>query len=394
MRQTIYRIVCIIAITLLAFGLRMYAANNLLIDGDESTYINAALDYADAIRARDWKTIAWYDYNKEHPALYKILYGVALLSKPPLYHLSAEIYPDYVPIAGTEGRTWGIVGRYVSAVLGTLTVLVLGLLNPVAGLLLAIHSFAVRFTSGFLLESLPLLTSLLSALFYLRWFRSVEEGAGDRPRDTLWLLMSAAALGATAASKYNYAVVGFAISLHYVWFAARGGKLRTSLEWMVTWGVLAILAFVALDPYLWPKPILRLAQSFNFHVEYAKNDWVRGYPVWQPLVWLTSTYPGKFPKFEAAFWVAIDPLITALAVIGLPRTWKRRPLYVIWLVVGLITLFLWRTKWPQYTLILLAPLCMAAAEGAAWIWDWVRKLWARKHTPSVETENRPVTDRG
>ena len=36
---------------------------------------------------------------------------------------------------------------------------------------------------------------------------------------------------------------------------------------------------------------------------------------------------------------------------------------MLWLAVGLLFLLLWNTKWPQYILILSAPLCLAAAEG-------------------------------
>ena len=387
MRKHCVRIALIVVVSLLAGALRWHAANHLLIDGDESTYINAALDYADALRAGDWKAIAWYDENREHPALNKLLYGVVLLGQPPLETLWPEDYPDYTPIAGTEGRPWGIAGRYASAALGGLAVLVLSLLNPVAGLLLAVHTFAVRFSSGFLLEALPFLTGLLAALFYLRWFDSGKkrfihrlhrheerkeiEGEGGRG-SVVWLGLSAAALGATAASKYTYAVVGIAIGLHGLWFAGRAGRLRASLGWLVGWGLLTLAAFFVFDPYLWPKPLPRLIESLTFHAQYSQNEFVRGYPAWQPLVWLTSTYPGKFPNFAPAFWVALDPLITALALVGLPRTWQRRPLFVIWLAVGLVTVLLWPTKWPQYTLILLAPLCLAAAEGAGWVWDQVR----------------------
>ena len=49
---------------------------------------------------------------------------------------------------------------------------------------------------------------------------------------------------------------------------------------------------------------------------------------------------------------------------------------------GLVFLLAWATKWPQYTLIVLAPFSMAAAQGALTIWDLVRRL-ASGHTRRV-----------
>ena len=50
-----------------------------------------------------------------------------------------------------------------------------------------------------------------------------------------------------------------------------------------------------------------------------------------------------------------------------PRARRSRPRWksvVRWLGLGLLFLLFWETKWPQYVLILTAPLCMAAAAGA------------------------------
>ena len=52
-----------------------------------------------------------------------------------------------------------------------------------------------------------------------------------------------------------------------------------------------------------------------------------------------------------------------LGIIGLPLMIKRRAEYFTWLVVGLGFLLVWSTKWPQYVLLVLPPLCLAAAEG-------------------------------
>lgn len=385
MRKTFYRIVCILAIVMLAVGLRGYAANNLLIDGDEPVYINAAVAYAGYIRSGQWREIPWYEKNVEHPLLNKLVYGVALLTQPQLNAMWAKDFPKYSPIADAEGRPWGMVGRWTSATFGVLAVLALALLNPFAGLFLAVHTIAVRYTGSMLLEALPFLTGLLAAVFYLRWFTKPPDGS----RRWIWLILSGAALGATAAAKYTFAVVGLAIGLHWLVFAFREKQLIRTAPWMVLWGLVAGGCFFAFDPYLWPDPVYRLYHSLTFHANYSQRDFVRSfnYPFWQPLVWLTSTYPAKHPDYADAFIIGIDPLIFALGLIGLPRTWRRRPLFVLWLLIGLATLFVWPTKWPQYTMIVLAPLCLAAGEGVGWVWERARGIWTRVHAESADKKH-------
>ncbi|MFN2226915.1 MAG: transcriptional regulator, partial [Anaerolineae bacterium] len=136
------------AIVLLALLLRAWAVMRLPLDFDEPTYLEAASDYAAALRAGDWRAIVDYEGNREHPALVKLLYGLVVLA------------------LGEEGGTLvaGLVCRALSAILGTLAVLVLALFDPLAGGLLAVHTLAVKYTSQVYLEALPHLASLAAVL--------------------------------------------------------------------------------------------------------------------------------------------------------------------------------------------------------------------------------------
>ncbi len=67
----------------IAFGLRSYAQHHILVDFDEPTYINVALDYTNIIRDGDYKWVAWYAENAEHPILGKLAYAAMLLTQPP-----------------------------------------------------------------------------------------------------------------------------------------------------------------------------------------------------------------------------------------------------------------------------------------------------------------------
>jgi arabinogalactan oligomer/maltooligosaccharide transport system permease protein len=56
----------------------------------------------------------------------------------------------------------------------------------------------------------------------------------------------------------------------------------------------------------------------------------------------------------------------------------------MWLAIGLVFLLLWPTKWPQYVLILLFPLCISAAEGfKAAVWDPFKKFVQRVQHPEL-----------
>ena len=52
-----------------------------------------------------------------------------------------------------------------------------------------------------------------------------------------------------------------------------------------------------------------------------------------------------------------------LAIAGLPRLWKRSPIFIAWLAAGVAFMFAWGTKWQHYTCIITVPICVAAMYG-------------------------------
>jgi len=181
--------------------------------------------------------------------------------------------------------------------------------------------------------------------------------------------VSAAALGLTAAGKYVYCVAGLAVAADYLW--RRGA--RRGLPALAAWGGLALLVFYAANPYLWPDPAGRLGASILFHVGYTDSAIVAsvGYPWYQPFVWLFRPmpalwHPGLFP-------VALDGVIAAVGLVGVWPAWRawdgRGGVVVLWWGIGLAFLLLWGTKWPQYSLIMTAPMCLCAGEALRWGWS-------------------------
>lgn len=379
-------ILVIAVIVLLGIALRGMAVGRLPADFDEPVYAEAALAYAAAIRAGDLSLLAG-DPTPEHPGLVKLLYAAVFLRSPPL--------PDDIPQGDTPAETaafdaWAadpanrpwleqlnamfLGARRASALFGALNVLLVAVVSPAAGALLAVHTYTVKYTAQVYLEALPMFTATVAVLAYVRALvvyplSSSPPLPGSRSRLLLWWLLSAVALGLTAAGKYVYAVAGVAIAVDYVWRVAAGRRWR-ELAVLLGWGGVALLVFFAVNPYLWADPAGRLADSVLFHAAYSQGEHVAqsGYPWWQPFVWLFTAQPvGWHP---GVIVTPLDGLTAVLGVIGVPFMRRKWRVMVLWWGLGLLFLLAWSTKWPQYSLIMTVPMCLCAAEG-------LRGLWAR-----------------
>src|SRR5689334_20551305 len=206
--RTILYLLAILIVTGAALVLRTNAARELSIDYDEDDYLRAGQQFTALIRTSDWRGFLETNYRPEHPPLAKILVGLSLLSAP-----EKPLVPDAATTAEPNKylpRDLVRPARTLNTIFGTLTVLVLALVNPLAGLFLASHTFTIKYVSQIMLEAFPALTSLLMAVTYLRWKK------GQQTRVDGWLLASGLFLGLTAAAKYLYCVVAIAILID--WF--------------------------------------------------------------------------------------------------------------------------------------------------------------------------------
>ncbi len=367
----------IVAVTLLALLLRLRAVALLPIDFDEDDYLRAGQLYAAGLQQGDGNVFTRENYRSEHPPLHKIVYGLAIVGLPP-----APEVPD-LPTTAEPAKTLPqphfIFARTASALFGVLEVLALALLNPLAGLWLAVHTWTIKYTSQVMLEALPSFTSMAMVLAYLR-------SDGQRRG---WLGLSAVMFGLMVAAKYPYGLAAVAVALHWLWKSYPGGgklSLRIAVQWLrpvALWAALAVVVFFLANPYLWPDPINRLRDSVLYHGDYAQSEGVKraGLPLWQPLGWLTMNVPWH----PGVFSVMLDLLITLFAFAGLRRAWERQRFFVVWFGLVLGFLLIWSTKWPQYILMLTAPLCVLAAEGVrAVIWEPVTRWRPRLRSATVQ----------
>jgi predicted membrane-bound dolichyl-phosphate-mannose-protein mannosyltransferase len=216
----------IIGVVLLGLLLRVWAAWELPVDFDEPVYMEAGYQYAQMIQAGDINGIIDFSGTSEHPPLVKLIYGLTFL------------------ILG-RGAVWEqalFISRLVSVVFGSLSVLVVALINPLAGGFMAVQTLLVKYTSQAYLEALPLLTGMLS--IYL-----LKRPPSNRNK---WYILSAIALGMTGAGKYSYFPILFVILYLLIWEKhERFGKILFYI-------LLAAVTFFVLDPYLWHRPIHRL----------------------------------------------------------------------------------------------------------------------------------------
>lgn len=340
------------ALGLVALLLRWQAALHLPADYDEAIYLRGAQAYAQGFRSGNLSVI-FSDDSPENPPLMKLVFGAALATQVDLPAIDTDLNQ---PLPANLLQA----ARAASVMLSAAAVLVMALVSPVAGVALAVHTLHIKYASEVLLEALPFAASLLCVVAYQKSNRQWNR----------WLALSALALGVTASSKYLYCVVAVAILADWALHALHNSSdsrnsWKRELRNAVIWGALAVVAFVATDPYLWLDPVGRLVSSLTFHRQnssLAVNT--QKYVAWQPLVWLSSASTFR----PDVLWVYLDPLVLVLAALGVVLLWRRQRVFALWLAVGLAFVLIYSNKWPQYPLVVLAPICLSAGLVVEALW--------------------------
>lgn len=329
-------------------------AARLPVDYDEDDYMRGGQILADGVRTGNPAILLQENYRIEHPQFVKILIAAVMLGREPIQRIP-ELAVTANPYELLHRPTLGAVRRMESA-FGIAAAVVLAAVSPLAALLLATSTWVIKYTSQVMLESVPLLFSLIGVALY-EFARSLASARRRR----LANLLSAIAIGLAIGAKYPYAIAGLAIVVDRLRRARRGERLRIGEA--LGWSAVAALAFFAVNPYLWSDPIGRLAASAAYHPAYASSEQVQstGFPMWQQLIWLMQSVP--WHDGQGVFFVKLDAATLPLALIGVVPLARRRPVYAIWLGLGAAALLLWPTKWPQYLLIIAVPYALSGAAG-------------------------------
>ena len=344
-------------ITALSLLLHAQAAR-LPIDFDEDDYMRAGQILADEIRTGNPAILLENNYRIEHPQFVKMLIASVMLGMEPIQRIP-ELSVTSSPYDLLHRPTLAAVRR-MEVAFGVLAVTALALVSPVAGILLAISTWAIKYTSQVMLESVPLLFSLVGVALY-----EFARGISSARRRRLAYVASAIGIGLAVGAKYPYAIAGLAIVIDRLRRTRRGESLR--LKDALGWSVIAAAAFFAVNPYLWSDPIGRLIASAAYHPAYTTSEQVQstGYPMWQQLIWLMQSVP--WHDDQNIFFVKFDTWMLPLALAGLVPLARKRPVYAIWLGLGAVALLFWPTKWPQYLLTIAVPYALAGAAGLALI---------------------------
>lgn len=359
-----------------AFGFRTHAANNLTIDFDEDDYLRAGQEFAHLIRTDNWFGFLETNYRPEHPQLAKIMFGLSVIGLP-----EEPLIAD-LPITANPARNLPpdllAAARKMSAIWGALTAMLLALINPLGGLILAMHSFTIKYTSQVMLDGFASLMSASTALMY--YFSKGKNGKSK----TALLAASAIFLGVSASSKYLHSAVGFAILIDWFLSAKEANEIKRFFRITILWGLLSLIAFFVFNPFYWPNPLERIQVTYEAVSATTTNPNVvkANLPIWQPLVHLSSSVPWFWN--EEGFLFRVDGIIFIFALFGLADTWRKNRFVAIWLFVDIFILLAWRTKWAQYILVATAPLAFVAAEGVKATGRNIAEWWRTGHQRGKE----------
>lgn len=375
------KIILIIAITLLALCLRAYLAVVGLIEYDEPVYLDVAAEYAGDIRNGNWANIQDSRNNYEHPILYKLIYASALALRPTVNGIDKHNIRASTSLANAPYYPRLLALRLVSVLFGALSVLLLAFVNPIGGLFLAINTYAIKYTSVIYLEAFPLFCSIASVSAFELYLSKKKKDATQR-RNDLWLAMSAFALGLAVSSKVIYGIAGVGLFIPQI--IQNRKNLSLLLKPALIWGLAFVATFFLVNVNLWPNPVQKIQEIISFHFSFSAGASTRkAYPFWQPISWLAIPIPWQAPKYTAFFIqpgdfpLPLDTVIFFFAILGIKRLYRMHPIYFWWLAIGLGFLLVWKTKWPQYILPVLAPFCLSAGLGVSVCWEAIKNVRRR-----------------
>ncbi len=380
-----WRILAALLAVGVAAWLRLPAMRDLPYDIDERVYYPLAQRYAQALETADWATLGDPFDNAEHPALVKLLFGAALASAPGPAPQNASGYAE-----GSGVQPAGLQAARLVSLLACL--LLAGLLawhNLLAGLSFAFSSWQIKYGVLAYLEAVPGLLTAAALLLLAAWWQASARSnppaeTTPRQRPPAALVISALLVGAAAAAKYPYAIIAaptLGLAVLWRWRTPWGGWRGLALVAGV-----AALGFYLFNPFMWLNPLGYLQETLAFHFRYSGNELVRSqkFAPWYNLSLLFKPMPyDPFFPFSLFNQLRIEGLLTALGLLGLPLLWRRSPPLGLWLLLSILFLLGWPTKWAHYTLMLIPPLSLSAGNLVITL-----AVWARSRIRPARTAER------
>jgi hypothetical protein len=219
---------------------------------------------------------------------------------------------------------------------------------------------------------------LLANVFWLRGQRVAESEPRRRPQPYYWA--TAAAFGATMASKYLPQLL--AVSLSYYWmFQAipetrwRLGKKRMLLVVAIMCGVFLVLNPTILLPDTWHRIGLFAVEKRMAHDGYEFMGTLYSHRM---TAWLKGL-PWYF--YYVFVGVKLPPLTIAGLLVGLPLLFRRklgdgRYFILFWMFFWLITFTITGGKFTRYLTVVLPAVLITTAIGVQFAGRWIAERLA------------------
>ncbi len=304
-----------------ALLVRIPAVTSLPMDSDEPIYLEASAEMAQAMRDRNWSRLSSPTLNREHPGLVKLLYGLGQASQ--------GVEPDLV--------TKLAMARGMSMLASLGTVALVAWMHPMAGMALATHALHSKYGVQAYLDGLPVFWMALAMMLAWRTRADITSRS---------FVFAGACWGAALAGKWLHGVPGLGA---LVFIPTWRGRFKMC--------AIALMSWWLLDPSMGLEPWTRIAEMVAAHQQYANNlstnsQW------FDPVLFLASGdvstwHPEIFP-------VSFDGLWLGLGLFGIG--WNFRQPYArflaVWVLLPLLLMMTWSTRWPQHAMVLVVPLCI------------------------------------
>lgn len=322
-------------------------------------YVPIAKKYADYLKTGDFYKIITFKGNIEHPILIKLIYGIGIYIAN-LFGMDVTTFITQINIS-----------RLISVLFSVAHIALIYLINPIAGIFMAVSSWQIKYSAEAMLDSGATFFATVAILALIKMNgKKIEK----------YFMISAIAIGMAFASKYITATTAITI-LPFLFI-----KTKKNRKLFFIYGIIAFTTFFIFDPILWTDTFHRLKESILFHKNYINGSDVKkaDFPFYMQMIWLLQSVPWKPLN---AFFIRIDPLIFIGAVLGAKALYKKSKIFGTWFFVNAIFLIIYPTKWAQYTLIFIPIMSIAAADFYSKFYLKLKILYKEKIEDKIENKS-------
>ncbi|MGH9932057.1 MAG: glycosyltransferase family 39 protein [Pyrinomonadaceae bacterium] len=352
-------------LVLVGFGFRFSSLSAEGLSEDELNKLEAVTDY----RAHGLTSA-----NSEHPLLMK-----ALLTGSVIF---ADKWNSIPSLGGERPIAPETALRYPGTLLGALTAILIYLLGAelfgaevglIAAALWAFDPMAIGFNRIAKEDTFLLFFFLLGSILWTRAQRIAEIKSTDQAEKYYWA--TAAAFGATMASKYLPQLIVVAICYYYIFQGVpatrwRLGKIRLLKFYGLMFAVFVLLNPTILLPATWHQMSQFASQKLIGHDAYE---------------FMGTLYPHRFTDllrgipwyFYHLFIIVKLPVLTVAGfIVGLPLIFRRklgdgRYFILLWMFLWMMTFSLGGGKFTRYFTTVLPAVLITAAIGVQTAGRWL-----------------------